>query len=68
MNSDKTIRAASLFQNKPLWSDDACCGYLIVALTESGKRNQEIRDILRHLFIAFDEISIEEAKTIFDSF
>lgn len=52
----------------PLWSEDACCGFLIAALTESGKSHQEIIDILRYLFIAFDEISVDEAERIFDSF
>lgn len=68
MDFDKAMAPPKPPAGRPLWPDDACCGYLIAALTESGKTNQEIRDVLRYLFIAFDEISVEEAKVIFDSF
>lgn len=50
------------------WSNDACRGYLIFTLQKCGKSNDEICRALDRLHIAFDQVTVEEAKQIWYDF
>lgn len=44
------------------WSNDACCGYVIMAMHDCGFSHEDIRRVVRQLHEAFDFHTINEAE------
>lgn len=49
------------------WSNDACRGYVIMAMEDCGFSNKEIRRVVGQLYEVFDLNSVEDAKEKFYS-
>lgn len=48
------------------WSNEACKGYLIIAMRECGFADNQIKEVLEELDSTFDEITIEMAIKKYD--
>ena len=51
-----------LLGNVSIWTNDACYGYIIMAMEDEGFDEKSIRNILRRLHDVFDQVSPEEAE------
>ncbi len=51
-----------LLQDTSIWSNDACYGYVIVAMTNAGYSRDEIIKMSHYLHSAFEEYTVEEAE------
>ena len=49
------------------WSNDACRGYVIMAMEDCGFSKKEIRRVVGQLYEVFDLNSVEDAKEKFYS-
>ena len=47
------------------WSNDACRGYVIMAMEDCGFSKKEIRRVVGQLYEVFDLNSVEDAKEKF---
>ena len=45
-----------------MWSNDACRGYVIMAMQDCGFSHEDIRRVVRQLYEVFDSHTISEAK------
>lgn len=45
-----------------IWNNDACRGYLILAMEKAGIERETIKEVLKKESIAFDDYTIEEAE------
>lgn len=50
------------------WSNSACCGYLISACKSLKYTNKEICTIIKSLNNAFNNISVDDAKKIYENY
>lgn len=48
-----------------VWSNEACCDYLIRAMENAGFDHTHIMTALRGMHRAFDELTIEEAEAVY---
>ena len=51
-----------LLQDTSIWSNDACYGYMIVAMESAGYDREQIIEVFPYLKEAFEEVSVEEAE------
>lgn len=51
-----------LLQDTSIWTNDACYGYVIVAMKNAGYSRKKISDMFMFLHSAFEEFSVEEAE------
>ena len=51
-----------LLQSTSIWSNDACYGYIIVAMENAGYPREEIIKMFNYLHSAFEEYTVEEAE------
>ena len=51
-----------LLQDTSIWSNDACFGYVIVAMENAGYSRDEITKMFNYLLSAFEEYTVEEAE------
>lgn len=51
-----------LLQSTSIWSNDACYGYIIVAMENAGYPREEIIKMFHYLHSAFEEYTVEEAE------
>lgn len=49
------------------WSNNACRGYVIKAMENSGFGSKDIRQVLAELYEVFDFCSVEEAAAYFEN-
>lgn len=49
------------------WSNDACRGYVIMAMEDCGFSKKDIRRVVGQLYEVFDLSSVEDAKQKFHS-
>lgn len=49
------------------WSNNACCGYVLIALKGAGKSPEEINEIMRLLYSSFEDYTTEDAKKIYEA-
>lgn len=49
------------------WSNNACRGYVIMAMQDCGFSSEDIRRVLTQLFEVFDFNSIEDAEQLYNS-
>ena len=49
------------------WSNDACRGYVIMAMEDCGFSKKDIRRVVGQLYEVFDLNSVEDAKEPFQS-
>ena len=49
--------AEMLSQETSIWSNDACYGYVIIAMRNAGYKEKEIDTLIRYLHSAFQEIA-----------
>ena len=54
--------AEMLSQETSIWSNDACYGYVIIAMRNAGYKEKEIDTLIRYLHSAFEEYAVEEAE------
>lgn len=54
--------AEMLLQETSIWSNDACYGYMIIAMENAGYSRDEIIKLSRYLHSAFEEYLVEEAE------
>lgn len=54
-----------LLTQTDIWTNEACCGYVIKALEDCGKSKEEIYNVLDGLRQAFSNFSVEEAEEIY---
>lgn len=47
-----------------IWTNDACHGYLIRAMENAGFDREHILSAIRGLHQAFDELTVEEAESL----
>lgn len=52
----------TLLQNASIWTNDACYGYIIIAMEEAGCPPELIREVLHHARNAMDFATPEEAE------
>ena len=45
-----------------IWSNDACYGYMIIAMRNAGYKEKDIDTMIRYLHSAFEEYLVEEAE------
>lgn len=45
-----------------MWSNDACRGYVVMAMQECGFSSKEIRRVIRQLYGVFDFHTVKEAE------
>lgn len=45
-----------------MWSNDACRGYVIMAMQDCGFSHKDIRHVVRQLYEVFDFHTISEAE------
>lgn len=59
-------KEAAEFLNEVLsiWSNDACCGYMVRAMEIAGFDEEHIRSAVRGMHQAFDELTEEEAEAL----
>lgn len=50
------------FESVSIWSNDACYGYCIEAMERAGVDRETIAKVVRGLYRAFDELTVEEAE------
>ena len=50
-----------------MWSNDACRGYVIMAMEDCGFSKKDIRRVVGQLYEVFDLNSVEDAKQKFHS-
>lgn len=66
-NPNKEL-AKAVIEGKDVWSNDACRGYIIKAMKELDYKEDEIREIVKHLYSVFDFITVTEAEEIYHNF
>ena len=49
------------------WSNDACRGYVIMAMQDCGFSSKDIQRVLIQLYEVFDFHTLEQAKQKYDS-
>ena len=54
--------AEMLTQETIIWSNDACYGYVIIAMRNAGYKEKDIDTMIRYLHSAFEEYMVEEAE------
>ena len=54
--------AEMLFTETSIWSNDACYGYVIIAMRNAGYKEKDIDTMIRYLHSAFEEYLVEEAE------
>ena len=54
--------AEMLTQERSIWSNDACYGYMIIAMRNAGYKEKDIDTMIRYLHSAFEEYLVEEAE------
>ena len=54
--------AEILSQETSIWSNDACYGYVIIAMRNAGYKEKDIDTMMRYLHSAFEEYLVEEAE------
>lgn len=54
--------AEMLTQETSIWSNDACYGYVIIAMRNAGYKEKDIDTMIRYLHSAFEEYMVEEAE------
>lgn len=54
--------AEMLEQETSIWSNDACYGYVIIAMRNAGYKEKDIDTMIRYLHSAFEEYLVEEAE------
>ena len=54
--------AEILSQETSIWSNDACYGYVIIAMRNAAYKEKEIDTLIRYLHSAFEEYAVEEAE------
>ena len=54
--------AEMLTQETRIWSNDACYGYVIIAMRNAGYKEKDIDTMIRYLHSAFEEYMVEEAE------
>ena len=54
--------AEMLTQETSIWSNDACNGYMIIAMRNAGYKEKDIDTMIRYLHSAFEEYLVEEAE------
>lgn len=63
-SADGTTIAEAMRTTTHIWDNNACRGYCIAALQGAGYSRGQIKEVLRELAAAFDEISIDDAARI----
>lgn len=53
--------------NEAEWSNNACLGYAIKGLENLDYSEDEIKKIVRAIYLAFDMTSVPEAKKIYEN-
>lgn len=48
------------------WSNNACLGYIVSALERKGWPEEEIKEVVRAVYIEFDFKTIDEARNIYN--
>lgn len=48
------------------WSNNACLGYAILGAKKLGFNDKEIEGLVRAIYYCFDEVSVEEAKKVYE--
>jgi hypothetical protein len=56
--------AALVLQETHIWSNGVCCGYLVRAMENAGFDREHIMSAVRGMHQAFDELTIEEAESV----
>lgn len=56
--------AELLVQETSIWTNDACYGYLVRALENMGFERKEIAEVVYSLHGVFDELTVEEAESV----
>lgn len=56
------MKSFSPFFEPDEWSNDACCGYVIMAMEACGFLKEDIRRVSAQLHEVFDFNSVEDAK------
>ena len=54
--------AEMLTQETSIWSNDACYGYMIIAMRNAGYKEKDIDTMIRYSHSAFEEYSVEEPE------
>ena len=54
--------AEMLSMETSIWSNDACYGYVIIAMKNAGYGEKDIDSMIRYLHSAFEEYMVEEAE------
>jgi hypothetical protein len=62
MQEGQGITALSVLLGSDIWSNSACCGYVILACKNIGYTNQEIRSLLEAVNVAFGNYTIQQAE------
>ena len=50
-----------------IWSNDACRGYVIMAMQDCGFSSKDIQRVLTQLYEVFDFYTLEQAKQKYNS-
>lgn len=53
-----------LFEETSIWSNHSCRGYCIAAMQNAGFSREEIKRVMRGMHGAFDELTVEEAESV----
>ena len=53
-----------LAQETSIWTNDACYGYCIRAMEIAGFDHEHIKSAVRAMAYAFDELTVEEAESV----
>lgn len=56
--------AELLAHETSIWTNDACRGYQIRAMENAGFDEEHIRSAVRGMHRAFDELTVEEAESL----
>lgn len=54
--------AEILLQETSIWKNEACYGYVIVAMENAGYSREDINKLFNYLHSAFEEYTVEEAE------
>ena len=62
VSEDGSLYSDAAMESIEVWSNNACCGYLLMAAKDAGLADDTVKDLMHSLRGKFDVISVEEAE------
>lgn len=67
-SKDGVNLADTMADSMEIWCNNSCIGYCILALERAGQNREQIKEVLKKLHGAFDDMSVDEAKQYYQNY